>query len=71
MGGTGVTTYLIITRTEDKLRIRVQIQDPLHNLSLVHRNRAHLEVFLAYEHLNRTFVRKVVLEEVLALSALE
>ena len=66
-----MTTYLVITRTEDKLRVRVQVQDPLDDLALVDRNRANLQVLLADEDLNRALVREVVLEEVLALAALE
>lgn len=66
-----MTTYLVITCTEDKLRVRVQVQDPLDDLALVDRNRANLQILLADEDLNRALVREVVLEEVLALAALE
>ena len=63
--------YLVITSAEDELGVGVEVEDALHDLALVHRERAHLEVLLAHEHLDRPLAREVVLEQVLALVALE
>ena len=66
-----VLVGLVVARAEDELGVGVEVEDALHDLTLVHRERAHLEVLLAHEHLDRPLAREVVLEQVLALVALE
>ena len=82
-------TNLVIAGAEHELGVGVEVQDALHDLALVHRERADFEVLLpdedcrkrsvlsvmtrrwAQRTLNRPLARKVVLEQVLALMALE
>ncbi len=66
-----VLVRLVVASTEHELRLRVLVQDALHDLALVDCERPHLEVLLPDEHLDGTFVREVVLQQILALTALE
>lgn len=64
-------TDLVISRAEDELGIWVEVYDPLDDFTLVHSDRADFKVLLAHQDFDRSFPRQVVLEEVLALMALE
>ena len=48
-GAEHVLVRLVVAGAEDELGVRVEVQDPLHNLALVHGERADLEVLLANE----------------------
>ena len=65
------STDLVVTGAEDKVGVRVLVEDPLHDLTLVDGDRTNFEVLLADADLDRTLVDEVVLKQVLALNALE
>lgn len=58
-------TCLIVTSTEDKFGIRIQVEDPLHNFALIHSDRSDFEILLADHHyseprtnISRVFIKK-------------
>ena len=63
--------YLVVTSTEHELDIGVEVHKALDDLTLVDRDGSNLEVLLPDHDLDGTLVRDVVLEQVLALPALE
>jgi hypothetical protein len=64
-------TNLIITSTEDEFNIRVQVKQPLHDFALVDSDRTDFEILLANEYFDWSLAGEVVLQQILALSALE
>ncbi len=62
---------LIVTSAKYKLGIGILAEYPSDDLVFVHRKRSCLQILLVNEHFNRPFTNQVILQEVLAFSAME